>query len=188
MSNFHLVDNYNLQQGDKFAKVRPLFASLNQKFMEHGILTDEAMVPYFERHSCKQFIHGKPVRYGYKLWVGPSTIGYVYWVEPYQGSSTNIRKNYADLGVGAGVVLEHSDALRRKWPNETFHLVFDNFFTSLPLMVLLTEKNFFATGTARENRLQGVQFRDSKIMKRKKRASYDYNKNLRYKHNCSKMA
>lgn len=181
MSNFHLADNLNLDHDDKFAKVRPLFKYLNKKFLEKGILTpmhsvDEAMVPYFGRHSCKQFIHGKPIRYGYKLWVGTSNNGYIYWFEPYQGASTNISKTYCDLGVGASVVLEYADALRSRWTNEKFHLFFDNFFTSIPLIEKLSEKGFLATGTARENRIQGVDLQDSKVMKREKRGTYDYRK------------
>ncbi|CAI6371246.1 unnamed protein product [Macrosiphum euphorbiae] len=27
---------------------------------------DESMVPYFGRHGCKQFIRGKPIRFGFK--------------------------------------------------------------------------------------------------------------------------
>ena len=27
------------------------------------------MVPYFGRHGAKQYIHGKPIKFGYKLWV-----------------------------------------------------------------------------------------------------------------------
>nr|XP_022920842.1 piggyBac transposable element-derived protein 3-like [Onthophagus taurus] len=68
---------------DKFAKVRPLFQHLNTKFLENSICeemhcVDEAMVPYFGRHGCKQFIHGKPIRYAYKLWVGATRLGYVF--------------------------------------------------------------------------------------------------------------
>ena len=29
---------------------------------------DEAMKPYFGRHSLKQFIRGKPVRFDFKFW------------------------------------------------------------------------------------------------------------------------
>ncbi|KAK9754284.1 Transposase IS4 [Popillia japonica] len=72
LSNFHIVDNAALNQQDKFAKLRPLFEHLNKKFLElapheqdHSV--DEAMVPYYGRHGCKQYIHGKPIRYGYKL-------------------------------------------------------------------------------------------------------------------------
>ncbi|KRX78720.1 PiggyBac transposable element-derived protein 3 [Trichinella sp. T6] len=29
---------------------------------------DEGMVPYYGHHSCKMFIRGKPIRFGYKIW------------------------------------------------------------------------------------------------------------------------
>ncbi|XP_072384379.1 uncharacterized protein [Diabrotica undecimpunctata] len=75
MSVLHIADNNNLDHYDKFSKVRPLFRLLNQNFLKHAVLeenhsVDEAMVPYFGRHGCKQFIKGKPIRWGYKLWVG----------------------------------------------------------------------------------------------------------------------
>ncbi|XP_071054451.1 piggyBac transposable element-derived protein 3-like [Onthophagus taurus] len=78
-SNLHVCDN---QQLDKFAKLRPLFTLLNKKFMENSSLeemhsVDEGMVPYYARHSCKQYIRGKPMRYGYKLWAGSTRLGYL---------------------------------------------------------------------------------------------------------------
>lgn len=72
---------------------------------------DEAMVPYFGRHGCKQFIPGKPIRWGYKLWVGCSISGYINWFEPYQGASTHYSPKYKDVGAGAGVVLTDVDQL-----------------------------------------------------------------------------
>ncbi|KAK9729882.1 Transposase IS4 [Popillia japonica] len=71
--NIHLSDNTNLQKEDKFAKVRPLFDLLNERFLQFGIFShnlsiDEQMVPYFGRHSAKMFIRGKPVRFGFKIW------------------------------------------------------------------------------------------------------------------------
>ncbi|KAF2901515.1 hypothetical protein ILUMI_04673 [Ignelater luminosus] len=30
---------------------------------------DESIIPYFGRNGCKQFIRGKPIRFGYKAWV-----------------------------------------------------------------------------------------------------------------------
>nr|XP_015839963.1 PREDICTED: piggyBac transposable element-derived protein 3-like [Tribolium castaneum] len=110
MSNFHCVDNNNLNKSDRFAKVRPLFLLLNQKFLDHAPTeenhsVDEAMVPYFGRHGCKQFIRGKPIRWGYKFWVGATRLGYIVYFKPYQGSSTNLPEKYKDLGLGATVVL-----------------------------------------------------------------------------------
>jgi hypothetical protein len=52
-------------------QVRPIFANLNKSarwFMDEGKFSvDEIMIPYFGRHSSKQFICGKPIRYGFKV-------------------------------------------------------------------------------------------------------------------------
>lgn len=180
-SNLHVSDNNHLDHNDKFAKVRPLFKLLNKKFMENSFVEDmhsidEAMVPYYGRHGCKQYIHGKPINYGFKLWVGSTRLGYLNWFEPYQGARTNISERYEEFGVGAGVVLEYAQVLRQKWPDRKFHLFFDNFFTSIPLIEELTKENFFATGTVRENRLPGNNLINSKVLKKEKRGTYDYKK------------
>lgn len=72
MRNIDCCDNNILVQNDKFTKQKLLIEVLNEKFIAmppmeaaHGI--DELMVPYFERHGSKQFIRGKPIRWGYKL-------------------------------------------------------------------------------------------------------------------------
>lgn len=181
LSNFHLVDNEKLDKEDKFCKVRPLFTHLNKKFIEHSFTeenhsVDEAMVPYYGRHGCKQYIHGKPIRYGYKLWVGTTRLGYINWFEPYQGSATKVSKTYLEYGVGSGVVLQYAEVLHKRWPNICIHLFFDNFFTSLPLMEELSDKGFQATGTVRENRLPGNPLVDSAILKKRQRGEYDYAK------------
>lgn len=182
LSHFHVADNMTLDTTkDKFAKVRPLFDHLNQKFIEHSICEemhsiDEAMVPSFGRRSCKQFILGKPIRYGYKLWVGATRLGYINWFEPYQGASANISTKYAELVVGPSVVLEYSDILKQKWPGVQMHLLFDNFFSAIPLLELLSEKNFRGTGTIRENRISNNNLKDSGEIKKEPRGSYDYRK------------
>lgn len=176
-SHIHLSDNNNLNQNDKFGKVRPLFAHLNETFMKFAPLqeshsVDEAMVPYFGRHGCKQYIHGKPIRYGYKLWMGCTRLGYVNWFEPYQGATTHIGTEYKELGVGAGVVLTYADCLKSKWPKYRFHLYFDNFFNSCTLLANLTQKGLNGTGTVRPNRLTGNPF-SSVNMKTRSRGDYE---------------
>lgn len=163
MSNLHFADNNNLDPNDKFSKIRPLFSHLNKKFMSMSILeenhsVDESMVPYFGRHGCKQYIHGKPIRYGFKLWMGCTRLGYVNWIEPYQGATTHVSNIYKEYGVGAGVVLTYADILREKWSNNNFHLFFDNFFSSVILFKILTGKDMRGTGTIRKNRLPGNPF------------------------------
>lgn len=179
LSNIHCQDNNFLDPSDKFAKVRPLIAHLNKKFMENAYVeeehsVDEAMIPYTGRHGCKQYIHGKPIRYGFKLWVGTTRQGYINWFEPYQGASTNISETYKDQGVGTSVVLEYADALRSKWNDQQFHLFFDNFFSSIALLENLEKKNMYGTGTIRENRIPGSTLCESKQMKKSIRGSYDF--------------
>ncbi|KAF2891302.1 hypothetical protein ILUMI_14871 [Ignelater luminosus] len=71
--NFHIADNNSSDQSDKFEKVRPMLRYLNEKFRDRTLYeknhsVNEGMVPYFGRHGCKQYIYGKPIRYGYKFW------------------------------------------------------------------------------------------------------------------------
>src|SRR6218665_1620670 len=78
----HVCDNTNLDKTDKLAKLRPLFDKLNKIFMENwpvqqDISIDESMVPYYGRHSSKQFIRGKPIRFGFKVWCLNTRLGYL---------------------------------------------------------------------------------------------------------------
>ncbi|KAK9727485.1 Transposase IS4 [Popillia japonica] len=162
MIHLHLTDN-TIDKNDRFAKMRPLFTHLNKIFLKFATLqeshsVDEAMVPYYGRHGCKQYIHGKPIRYGFKLWMGCTRLEYVNWFEPYQGATTHTGTEYRHLGVGAGVVLTYADTLKSKWPDAEFHLYFDNFFNSIPLLTTLSKKNLRGTGTIRTNRIPNNPF------------------------------
>ena len=53
------------------AKIRPIQKVANaslQKFeiFAEDLSVDEQMMPYLERHLCKMFIRGKPIRFGCK--------------------------------------------------------------------------------------------------------------------------
>ena len=61
------------------------------------------MVTYYGRHSCKQFIRAKPIRFGYMLWVSDSATGLPQQVEIYEGSP----KNQSNNTLGAYVVKMH---------------------------------------------------------------------------------
>ncbi|KAI8115820.1 PiggyBac transposable element-derived protein 3 [Lucilia cuprina] len=132
--------------------IRPLYEIINKKFMQFGIWeddlsVDEQMVPYFGRHSCKMFIRGKPIRFGYKLWCLCSANGYLYDCIPL-----------------------HTDVVLRLLENIEFadrHTVyFDNFFTSYYLMCLQTEIRLCATGTVRANRIRGAVLKTGKGLER----------------------
>lgn len=69
--------------------------------------------------------------------MGCTRLGYVNWMEPYQGAATHIGNLSKELGV---VVLTYVDVLKGKWPNKSFHLFSDNLFTSCGLLTSLSDK------------------------------------------------
>ncbi|XP_046384654.1 piggyBac transposable element-derived protein 2-like [Ischnura elegans] len=98
----HLADNDANNGSDRMYKVRPLFDFLNQAFKQiepgNSLSIDESMILYYGRHGSKQFIRGKPIRFGFKLWVAADPTGYIHHAEPYCGSSTRL----PDTGLGQG--------------------------------------------------------------------------------------
>lgn len=123
---------------------------------EPELSIDEQMVPYFGRHSCKMYMRGKPIRFGYKLWCLCSSAGYLYSCIPYGGASDNYNRQ---IGLGADVVLRLLENI--EYPRRHI-LFFDNFFTSYYLMCLLNEKRICATGTVRANRIGGAKLKTGK--------------------------
>lgn len=169
--NIHLSDNTMLNKDDKFSKLTPIFDIINRKNIQFGIFADslsidEEMVPYFGRHSCKMFIRGKPVRFGFKLWCLCSDTGYLFKFIPYGGKS---EKTNPTVALGTRVVLELLSVVENP---EHHRIFFDNFFTSYSLFVSLREKGFFATGTVRENRTAKCPVEDSKKIAKKERGFY----------------
>ena len=103
----HLADNNNLNPSDKISKVNPLLRMMNESCLENfihekNISIDESIVPYYRRHGCKQYIQKKPVKFGSKLWVAATALGYGIRYSPYAGKDDNCNK---DIGLGDSVVM-----------------------------------------------------------------------------------
>jgi hypothetical protein len=175
----HLADNTKLDKRDKMAKVRPMMNLLNQKFLQWGIFhealsIDEAMIKYFGHHTAKQFIRGKPIRFGYKNWMLCAASGYCYGFDTYCGAkfkSTDEPKSKSTLPLGSQVVLD----LLEKVNEPSSHIIFfDNYFTSYDLISTLRKSGFRATGTLRENRSKKCPLLSTKEMKKKDRGYFEY--------------
>ena len=154
-------------------KVRPLLDHINDACLanfhpEQNLSVDESMVPYFGRHGAKQYIHGKPIKFGYKMWVLATRLGYVVRFYPYQGAGTTDK----DLGLGGSVVTNLTTDLP-KIEGSCYHIVFDNLFTSPRLLRLLAGKGMAATGTLRPNRAEGAPLKSIDVMKKEPRGSHD---------------
>ena len=94
------------------------------------------MVSYFGRHSCKLFIRGKPIRFGYKILSLCSTGGRPYHLNIYASKDGN---NSVQLGSRVvskmvDVMKEHSDPINHE-------ICFDNFFKIYDLLANLADEN-----------------------------------------------
>src|SRR5690606_35726119 len=72
-------------------KIRKLYDILNSCLKQFGVFSEaltinERMVRYFGRHGAKMYMKGKPVKFGYKLWMLTSFDGFPFHVIPYQGA------------------------------------------------------------------------------------------------------
>lgn len=93
MRFLHCADNSKPNLDDKAWKLRPFREKLKAKYLQHyqpekHTSYDESMIKYYGRHPCKQFIRGKPIRFGYKMWALNTTSGYLENCELYQGKNS----------------------------------------------------------------------------------------------------
>ena len=173
----HTCNNEQLPPNNKFGKVSEYLDHLNECFLKNSkyvlatnnISIDETMVPYYGHHSSKQHIHGKPIRFGYKLWSAATPGGYLVYFIPYQGSKTAPLPDQLRLGLGASVVLTLISHLPKDF--NSYSIYFDNFFTGLPLLDELTKLGHKGTGTIRENRTEKCPLESTKAMKKKPRGT-----------------
>ena len=75
-----------------------------------------------------------------------------------------------DLGQGPDAVLGFLD---KGNIDSGLVVIFDNLFTSFPLLDKLTEKGIGGLGTIRQNRLQNAPLKEEELVKRE-RGSYDF--------------
>ena len=144
------------EERDKLFKIRPLIDQLNENFLRYGVFSedlsiDEQMVRYYGHHYLKQFIRGRPVRFGFKqLAICCSRSGYCYQMQVYEGKGKDLEENENVPGLGAHVVMKMMKVLETP---EAHKVYFDNFFTGFALMRHLREVDVRATETVRANRI-----------------------------------
>jgi len=103
------------------------------------------------------------------MWVAATCRGYCIQFMPYLGAGSDIDPA---LGLGGSVV----DKLVSCLPDHDgsqYHIVTDNFFTSVKLLKHLKEKNVLATGTIRVNRTEKAPLPDIREMEKKPRGAHE---------------
>lgn len=176
----HCADNNALDPNDKFYKLRPLSDLLRQKFLnyfvpEEDLNYDECMVKYFGKHSCKQFIRGKPIRFGYKIWSLNNKYGYLVNFSFYQGKDRRVNTEYQTVfGKSTAPLLMLLDELPEEKKKHRYNLFIDNLFTSFHLLSHLKSRGFSSTGTIRDNRIpKNCPLLSKKDMSKKQRGDFD---------------
>ena len=151
----HFADNTTLTDRgspnhDRLGKVRPVVTHLARTFKEvydphKEVAVDEAMIKFQGRSSLKQYMPMKPVKRGIKVWcLADSQNGFFSSFQVYTGK----QNNSIEKGLGKRVVKDLTSDLKGK----NHHVYFDNFFTSLDLVVDLEKDGIYSCGTARKDR------------------------------------
>ncbi|KAG5866826.1 hypothetical protein JTB14_016556 [Gonioctena quinquepunctata] len=121
---------------------------------ETHLAYDESMVKYFGRHGCKQFIRGKPIRFGYKIWSLNTKDGYLANFELYQGKGPNVNTDYEKLfGKAASPLVVLLDEMPQEKKQLPYNFYVDNLFSGAALFSFLKFRGYSAIGTIRENRI-----------------------------------
>jgi len=180
-SNLHFNDNTLETHGpnrDKTHKIRPIIETLKNSFsrvpLEEHLAVDEQMCSTKARSSVKVYMPNKPHKWGYKLFVLSGASGFAYNFELFTGQENNseLRNiNEPDLGSSANVVVRLARIIPKR---QNYKLFFDNYYTTLPLLVYLKKENILSLGTVRRNRLKNVMLPDDSIMLKKPRGTYDH--------------
>ncbi|XP_054259672.1 piggyBac transposable element-derived protein 2-like [Macrosteles quadrilineatus] len=171
----HLNDNNNLDTSDRLYKLRPYIDSLSNSFLHHGGLdenlsVDESMIPYYGRHYAKQFIRGKPIRFGFKNKALCSSSGYLVAFDIYTGKDTDRLDKF---GLRGDVVMRLVE--KAQVPANSGHkLYIDNYFTSVPLIKHLGSTGICATGTLRADRTEHCTVKSIKDLQNEERGSFDF--------------
>ena len=175
-SNFHMVENNTVREDDKLFKVRPM-VDLREKFQqiskEQELCIDEQMVPFKGHSSMKQYVPGKPHKYGYKFFVLAGKNGMTYDFMPYTGKMKPVNDpTIPDLGASSNVALHLCQTIAS---NCNHYMFFDNWFTFLPLLRHLATRKIWCCGTVRQPCLSGIKMgkKNEKEFMKKGRGAFE---------------
>ena len=168
LENLHFVNNDEIDKNYKLAKIRPIVDIVRNRCIEvepeeyHSV--DKQIVPSKTKFSSiRQYNPKKPKKWDFKNLVRAGSSGMMYDFFIYGGKPTinngNDNTDYDHLQKSAQVVAK----LCQNLPSHKNHkLFFDNWFSTLELMLHLKNKGILAVGTIRLNRLAGCSVSSNK--------------------------
>lgn len=173
----HVVNNADKEnpenKDDKCFKVRPLLEAVRANCLkvepEVNNSIDEQIIPAKTKKSggVRQYNPKKPHKWGFKNLVRAGESGIIYDFFLYGGKhSTGGNSCSAET-----IVLKLAEGIPK---HKGYRLFFDNWFSTLHLMLKLKSSGIFTTATFRTNRLKGCPLASDKELKKEGRGSYDY--------------
>ena len=156
-NNLHLADNVTTPSResanyDKLYKVRKYLDTLKCNFQHffrigQNCSVDEHMVKGKGRNPFKQYMPGKPVKRGTKIWeLACSCCGYLTDFQIYTGATADGNPEH---GLSHRVV---QDLAQPNLSHKNHVLYVDNFFTGIPLARDLRKMDIYLVGTLRNSR------------------------------------
>ncbi|XP_052567624.1 piggyBac transposable element-derived protein 4-like [Culex pipiens pallens] len=138
------------KSADRLAPIRPILELFRKNFRDkyspgENVAVDERIVSFRGRVEFRVYSKGKPDPYGIKVFgLSDADSAYFSTFDVYTGKVGNT----AEVGQGKRVVLQ----LTEPYIGSGRRVVFDNFFTSIPLCEELVERNLPCIGTLRKNK------------------------------------
>ncbi|KJZ79241.1 hypothetical protein HIM_01392 [Hirsutella minnesotensis 3608] len=123
------------------------------------LAVDECMVGYTGRSKQTVTVKNKPTPTGFKVWVVAQAGYFVRWLwhqpsnalGPAAGKKRKRATGTAEGGISLNPTQSVVVALVKQLPEQTYHVFFDNLFSSPNLFTALRQLGIGATGTARVN-------------------------------------
>ena len=160
---------------DKLFKIRPVMDSLLKTFqsipMEENVSIDEQMCATKIRHHLKQYMSDKPNKWRFKLFLLCGVSGFTYNFEVYSGQENDLlarAEREPDLGASSNIVVRLARLIPR---NKNYKLYFDNYYTSVPLIVYLYNEGIFSLETVRRNSIRDCKLPLEVVYKKTVRGS-----------------
>lgn len=156
---------------DPLFRMRNISNQLNERFdsvpKTARLCVDEQMCSTKMKHHLRQYMPNKPHKWGMKLFVLCDSFGYAYRFEIYNGAGDNKKlPGCPDLGSSANVVIRLSQTV----PDfKNYIIYFDNFYTSIPLLVYLRARGIYSLGTIRVNRVATCKLPSDTAVKKEAR-------------------
>ena len=124
---------------------------------------------YNGRHYLKQFIEGKPIRFGIKQRImGCSKTGCCFDMNLCEGKQ---ERKFPAGGIGASAILKNVGLVEIP-SNHSFY--FDNFFTNFELLKSLSEQEVCSCRTVRLNRINKCSLKSEKEIQNQNRGFHDH--------------